>query len=129
MAVHFVLGDKLPLVYEMVMSLSDFSPGWYSYDKSNESEKRKQGIIEYAKTLIDLWGKAFGPENMQGQTPVKTLIRKYLTEFCNIVYTSRKKCLMKMSYRQRIIFYRSMESSNDVLNILKFSVNPNEFDE
>ena len=44
MPVQFVLGDKLPLVCEMVKAITDFSPGWYTYDKSKESQKRVEAI-------------------------------------------------------------------------------------
>ena len=129
MPVQFVLGDKLPLVCEMVKAITDFSPGWYTYDKSKESQKRVEAINGYANALINMWGKAFGHNNITSFKYVKRNITKHLKEYGNIVYTSKMKTLKNMSYRQRNIFYRSMESSKKVFNIITPSVNPDEFDE
>ena len=59
----FVLGDKLPWVAEAVISIYNYAPSG-SAKKGKESKRRKDAVNAYVKSLIEMWSKAFGSENI-----------------------------------------------------------------
>ena len=49
--VHFVLGDKLPLVYEVVTAICGYSPGNYTYVGAKDSAKRSNAVSASSKFM------------------------------------------------------------------------------
>ena len=60
----FVLGEKLLWVAEVVISIYNYAPG-VSAKKGKELKSRKDAVSAYVKSLIEMWSKAFGSENME----------------------------------------------------------------
>ena len=64
--VVFILGDKLPLIYDAAISI-------YSVSKKSDCPKRAATIHAYADSLKCMWEKAFGREHV---CTIKTIKRK-----------------------------------------------------
>ena len=64
----FVYGEKLPWVTEAVISIYNYAPGG-SAKKGKKLKRREDAVNAYIKSLIEIWSKAFGSENiMERQT-------------------------------------------------------------
>ena len=104
MSVEFVIGDKLPRVFEMVQAVYDYAPG---QKMSKETAKRTEAVLCYSNAVIQLWGKAFGPERIKGKTPVRALIRQCIKDYTSHL-TSNRKTLVGLSLRQRKTIWRKL---------------------
>ena len=65
----FVLGEKLPWVTEAVISIYSYAPSGPA-KKGKESKRRKDAVNTYVKSLIEMWSKAFGSENIMERKAV-----------------------------------------------------------
>ena len=59
----FVYGEKLPWVTEAVKSIYNYAPGG-SAKKRKKLKRREDAVNAYIKSLIEIWSKAFGSENI-----------------------------------------------------------------
>ena len=126
--VHFVLGDKLPRVHEVVTAICSYSPRNYTYRGARESTKRSNAVAAYVNQLHSLWCQAFRKEFIQEVSPIKTEVRKHIKEYYNIVHTSKAKDLKSLSTRQRRNEWRKKETPQALFVILKKRVNPEMFE-
>ena len=82
----FVLGEKLPWVTKAVISIYNYTPGG-STKNGKESKRRKDAVNAYIKSLIEMWSKAFGSENIMQRKAVANKIRNglalYFNNICN----------------------------------------------
>ena len=115
----FVLGDKLPLIYEAAISITSYAPG---RAPTRETKKRSTAVNCYCIALIDLWSKAFGQEHVQMEKLVAQKIRTALKSN----YTEVIACT-KGTKRERLRRWR--EKYTTVLNILRATSDPMSFDE
>ena len=121
----FVLGDKLPLVSEAVLAILSYAPGG-SPKKSAESKTRRNGINAYVRALRNLWIRAFGEEYICSTKTIADRLRKFLSSYFNQVTCNRRST---MSKRERIHKWRCDPESNELLDILKLTANPEIFEE
>ena len=105
MSVEFVIGDKLPRVFEMVQAVYDYAPGQKSKDTAKRTDA--EAVLCYSNAVIQLWGKAFGPEHIKGKTPVRALIRQCIKDYTSHL-TSNRKTLVGLSLRQRKTIWRKL---------------------
>ena len=68
----FVLGDKLPTTYDVVIAI-------YSVASKPGTNKTSLTIHEYALALISIWGKSFGSDHVMSLTGVKYKLNKIFT--------------------------------------------------
>ena len=57
----FVLGDKLPFIYEVVIAIISCASG-DSPDEKKETKNRKVAVNAYVRAIRNTWSKAFGEE-------------------------------------------------------------------
>ena len=98
-----------------------------------ESKLRTKVINDFSSSIIQLWSKAFGAEFVQSRKVVQQKIRKLLNNHYNDYYVlstggkKRKTELLGKSKRQ--LFTAWAEKHMDLFDLLKTSVNPEDFDE
>ena len=83
-SVEFILGDKLPWVYEAVIAFYGYSPG-ASPKEGRESKAKKKVVNAYVTSLMRTWVKAFGLENVAPHKTVPKKIRAGLESRFNSV--------------------------------------------
>ena len=112
----FILGEKLPWVTETVISIYNYAPCG-SAKKGKESKRRKDPVNAYVKSLIEMWSKAFGSENiMESLTKsVANKIRNGLALYFNNVYNRKSQ----LSRQERVKQWRQLPEVNQLLDILK----------
>ena len=62
---HFILGDRLPTIYDVAIQIFQISP-------TLNSAKSKEVTIAYVNALLELWQRSFGV----GHTVYKTIVIK-----------------------------------------------------
>ena len=115
----FILGEKLPWVTEAVISIYNYAPGG-SAKKGKESKRRKDAVNAYVKSLIEMWSKAFGSENIMERKAVANKIRNGLALYFNNVYNRQSQ----LSRRERVKQWRQLPEVNQLLDILKKTSKP-----
>ena len=85
-----VLGKKLPWVTEAVISIYNYIPGG-SAKKGKESKRRQDAVNAYVKSLIEMWSKAFGSENIMERKSVANKIRNRSALYFNNVYNRQSQ--------------------------------------
>ena len=86
----FVLGDKLLWVAKAVISIYNYAPVG-SAKKGKESKRRKDAVNAYVKSLVEMWSKAFGSENIMERKSVANKIRNRLALYFNNVYNRQSQ--------------------------------------
>ena len=115
----FILGEKLPWVTEAVISIYNYAPGG-SAKKGKESKRRKDAVNAYVQSLIEMWSKAFGSENIMERKAVANKIRNGLALYFNNVYNRQSQ----LSRRERVKQWRQLPEVNQLLDILKKTSKP-----
>ena len=110
----FILGEKLPWVTEAVISIYNYAPGG-SAKKGKESKRRKDAVNAYVQSLIEMWSKAFGSENIMERKAVANKIRNGLALYFNNVYNRQSK----FSRQEQVKQWRQLPEVNQLLDILK----------
>ena len=110
----FVLGEKLPWVYEAVAQIYNISPGGSS-KKGKESEKRRTAINAYTNAVITLWSKAFGAEHVATRKTVQKHLRNHINNFSHSVLRNHDK---GKSRRTLVREWRCKDENNQLLDIL-----------
>ena len=95
----FVLGEKLPWVTEAVISIYNYAPGG-SAKKGKESKRRKDAVNAYVQSLIEMWSKAFGSENIMERKAVANKIRNGLALYFNNVYNRQSQLSRQEQVKQ-----------------------------
>ena len=101
MELVFVLGDVLPTIYDVAISI-------FTVASNPKTDKMAGAINAYVTSLIEVWTKAFGSEHIQCRRTVKEKIQIIVSHYYNNVYvehtrTKPKKknmVLVKKSIRQ-----------------------------
>ena len=86
----FVLDEKLPWVIEAVKSIYNYTPGG-STKNGKKSKRRKDAVDAYVKSLIEMWSKAFGSENITQRKAVANKIRNGLALYFNNIYNRQSQ--------------------------------------
>ena len=102
--ITFLLGDKLPLVSEAIISIVSYSPGG-TYTEKNETKKSKKTVNSYVTSLIDLWSRAFGEKFVMTRNAVVKKLRKYIESYGKSLNKAAKKD--NLSRRQRRNIWRN----------------------
>ena len=76
----FLLGDKLPLVSESVITIVSYAPGG-AYTEKNETKKRKHTVNNYVSALIEQWSNAFGSKYVMARKSVVNILRKHIVSY------------------------------------------------
>ena len=103
----FVLGEKLPWVTEAVISIYNYAPGG-SAKKGKKSKRRKDAINAYVKSLIEMWSKAFGNENIIERKAVAKKIGNVFALYFNNVYNRQSQ----LSRQERVKQWRQLPEVN-----------------
>ena len=119
----FILGDKLPWISEAVLAIIKYAPG-SSLKKEKETKQRKLAINAYVTSLIEIWSKAFGSENVLERKAVSNKIRNALSVYFNKVLCNRRSQTTK---RERLNEWRWSPEANQLLDILNKGCKPDEF--
>ena len=84
--VVFLLGDRLPLIYDAAIAI-------YSVSKKHDSAKRTATIHTYAVALQDIWERAFGKVHVANINTIKHKLVMIMKDYRNKVHTNvrRKK--------------------------------------
>ena len=128
--VKYAFGAKLPLEVDVVMMIIRDAP---SSQPGRETKLRTQVINDFTTSIMQLWCKAFGMENVQSRKVVQTKIRKLINTYYNEYYVlstgskKRKNELLGKSKRQ--LFTIWAENHMGLFDLLKTTVNPQDFDE
>ena len=120
----FVLSDNLPWVTEAIISIHNYAPG-DSTKKGEESKRRKDAVNAYVKSLIEMWSKAFGSENIMERKAVAKKIRNGLAPSFNKVYNRQSQ----LSRREQVKQWRQLPEVNQQLDTLKETSKPELFRE
>ena len=102
----------------------NYAPGG-SGKKGKESKRKKIPVKVYVKSLIEMWSKAFGSENIMKRKAVAHKIRNGLAWNFNQVY-NRKSQLTK---REQVKLWRQLPKVKRLLDILKKTSKPELFRE
>ena len=97
----FVLGDKLPTIYDVAISI-------YNVVSKPNSGGMKNCIQAYVTALINVWIKSFGKKHLITRTPITKKVETIIKHYQNNVYieaTRRKpkhkgEVMLKKSVRQ-----------------------------
>ena len=84
--VKYAFGAKLPLEVDVVMMIIRDAP---SSQPGRETKLRTQVINDFTTSIMQLWCKAFGMENVQSRKVVQTKIRKLINTYHNEYYQGR----------------------------------------
>lgn len=128
--VKYAFGAKLPLEVDVVMMITRDAPASHP---GRETKLRTKVINDFSSSIIHLWSKAFGAEFVQSRKVVQQKIRKLLNNHYNDYYVlstggkKRKTELLGKSKRQ--LFTAWAENHMVLFDLLKTSVNPEDFDE
>ena len=87
--IHFSLGDKLPTVYDVAITI-------FSICTTPSSSKMGNVSNQYALALMNVWGKSFGSDHVMCRRTVTVKLMKVIKNYFNQVYNkhhrkSRKK--------------------------------------
>ena len=124
-SIEFILGDKLPWLHEAVLAIYSYAPGG-SPKEGKESKIRKQAINAYTNSIMKIWVKAFGLENVAPRITVVKKIRSGLESHFNSVLCKGRSTLSK---RERLRQWRESPNVNCLLDILKTTSDPKKFDD
>ena len=121
--ITFILGDKLPWVFEAVEAIINIAPGGSPKEK-NETSVRKKAVNAYVSAVRKLWEKAFGTEHVMSRKTTGRTLRDALQVYFNEVSSSHSK----LSQRELINRWRKLSNVNILLDLLKVSSNPDSFE-
>ena len=119
----FVVGQKLLWVTEAVISIYNYAAGG-SAKKGKESKRRKDAVSACVKSLIEMWSKAFGSENIMER---KALANKSEMDWHCISVTFITDS--QLSRREQVKQWRQLPEVNQLLDILKKISKPEVFRE
>ena len=120
----FVLGDKLPFIYKLIIAIISYASGG-SPDEKKETKNRKEEVNAYARAIRYTWPKAFGEEHVCPRKVVAGKIWKHLHDYHSKVLIKPRKSLT--TKRERMKIWR--QATNTLFNILRKTSNPNDFEE
>ena len=106
------------------INIYNYAPGG-STKKGKESKQRKDVVNVYVKSLIEMWSKAFGNENIMEIKAVVNKMRNGLALYFNKVY-NRKSQLSRWEWVKQ---WRQLPEINQLLDILKKTSKPELFRE
>ena len=92
----FILGDVLPTVYDVAVSI-------YSIACKPNSQKMNESIAAYTESLINLWIKAFGENHVLKKKAVKERVQSIVTHYYNNVYAEQNRTKPK---KKNVVFVR-----------------------
>ena len=122
--ITFILGDKLPWVFEAVEAILDVVPRGSPKEK-NESALQKKAINAYSAAVRTLWEKAFGAEHVMSRRITGRTLRAAIE-----IYFKEISCLhSKHSQRELVIRWRKLPGISTLLDLLKVSSDPGSFEE
>lgn len=121
--INFILGDKLPWVFEAVEAILNIAPGGSPKEK-NETSVRKKAVNAYVSAVRKLWEKAFGTEHVMSRKTITRKLRDALQVYFNEVSSSH----LKLSSRELINRWRRLPNVNMLWDLLKVSSNPDSFE-
>ena len=120
----FILGDKLPTIYEVAISI------YSSTNKKPNSDGMKRSIKAYVTALIDVWIKSFGEKHVISRTPITKKVEGIIKHYHTHVYLESKRTkpkhkgevLLKKSVRQlnrewSLKFISWSKNSKEVINV------------
>ena len=87
----FVLGDKLPLIYDVAISL-------FSVSTKPTSEKMNKGVVAYVNSLHDVWTRAFGEEHVLRRSEIKKHVETIIHNYNTQVYIEQGRTKPKNKY-------------------------------
>ena len=130
MKVKYAFGAKLPLELDVVLMIVRDAP---ASQPGRESKLRTTVINNFTASIIDVWNKAFGAENIQSRKVIQQKLRKLLNKYYNEYYVlsvgSKKRKTELLGKSKRQLFSTWAEKHMVLFDILKSTVNPDEFDD
>lgn len=84
MELVFVLGDVLPTIYDVAISI-------FTLASNPKTDKMADSINAYVTSLIEVWSKAFGSEHVQCRRTVKEKIQIIVCHYYNNVYVEHTR--------------------------------------
>ena len=106
--IHFSLGDKLPTVYDAVITI-------YSISIQPTSSKMGSVIHQYGLTLIAIWENAFGKKHVMSLSGVKLKLKKVIKKYYNQVYN---KAHRKTKKKRKADEIKTQEESPESIRCL-----------
>ena len=88
--ITFILGDRLPTKYDVVISL-------FSIASKPKSSKMKEAIFHYAAALMNMWEKAFTLKHVMSRRSVTIKLEKLVDEYYRLVYNKGHRSTSKYS--------------------------------
>ena len=111
MKIRFILGDKLPVIYDVAIAI-------FKVVAKSKSEKMKHCINAYVNALTDVWLKSFGNRHLMARQHIKIRVENIVFHYYNNVYiehyrtTPKKKgqvhvkktiCQLNREWRQKTL--------------------------
>ena len=129
----FAFNDKLPWKHEVVSMVMDLAPGGAAAG-SGETALRKKVMYQLTRSLIELWIKAFGDDNLvlsykSVRKRIVNLLQGYnncVTKISKSSDDHRKACYKNKTPRQLLRDWRNDNSS--LFNIFRDNVDPQTLD-
>ena len=124
-SIEFILGDEFLWVYKAVIAIYGYSPCG-SPNEGRESKLRKKTVNVFGTSLMKIWVKTFGLENIAPHATVAKTIWVELKSHFNSVLCKRRSTLSK---REQLWQWREFPKVNCLLDMLKGISDPNSFNE